>query len=184
MHRATWWITAIVVWGVWSAQTDCFPLNENQARPSWYVYGWPICIATSGRGRFNFVNFDAVALLVDITISLLIVSCTIVTAELLRRRLPRLAIIDMLAITAGFAMVFLFWSGGLNLLWAWVCSADLPEPTISASAGDLQSASRLSPFTTVPLSLGLLCVGFVLVAAPQLWFGIFARRKRKSFGIR
>lgn len=176
IRRATWWITAIVVWGNWNAQTDWYPFNENQARPSWYVYGWPICFGTSGRGRMNFSSFDARALVVDLTLAVVIVACTIVAAEILCRHMPQLTISDMLAITAGFSIMLLLWTGGLYYLWEWTLGAVLPQPDWSASAGNAQPTDRLSPAITFPLSMGLGGVGFAMVALPLIWVNARARR--------
>ena len=170
IHRAAWWIAAVVAWGAWNAQTDCFPLNENQARPSWYVYGWPICYTTSGRGRFNFRRFDETALIVDVTLSFMMVACTVFSTELLLRHIPRLTIAHMLAVTAGFSATFFLWSGGLDSLWEWTLGAVPPHPEISATAGDVQPMKRLSPVVTFPLSLGMAGIGFATVAMPFIWF--------------
>ena len=161
---------AIVVWGAWNAQTDCYPLNEHQARPSWYVYGWPVCFATSGRGRLNFVSFDAGALAVDLFITLVLVACTLYASEALLGRFPQVTIRDMLAIMTGLSVAFVVWSGGMNWLAERSLGAVQPPADMSASAGDAQTSSRLSWLIILPISLGLASLGFTLFKLPFLCF--------------
>ena len=180
LHRTTWWIAALVLWGAWNGQTDCYPFNESQARPSWYVYGWPICFGTSGRGRLNFDSFAMTALVVALVLALMIVACTVFAAELLRRHAPRFTISDMLAITVGVSVVVAFWTGGLYCLWQKAFGAVLPPPDWSATAGNAQPMGRLSPLITFPLSVGLTSVGFTIFALPLAW--INSRRGQRRTG--
>lgn len=166
VHRATYWLAAIVVWGAWNAHTDCYPLNEQQARPSWYVYGWPVCFGTSGRGRFNFNSFDTTALVFDLAVSAAMVASTVYLGEGLLRRFPQFTMVDMLAIVTGFAVVSFIWSGGMNWLSERILGAVLPAPDISVSAGNAQPTSRMSALIVLPTSVGLASVGFTAFRLP------------------
>jgi hypothetical protein len=181
-HRATYWLAAIVVWGAWNAHTDCYPLNEQQARPSWYVYGWPVCFATSGRGRFNFVSFDTRALVFDLAISTAMVACTVYLGEGLLRRLPQFTMVDMLAIVTGFAVVSFVWSGGMYWLSGQMLGAVLPAPDFSVSAGNAQPTSRMSALIVLPTSLGLASVGFAAFRLPFDIFGYQGTRNQRMHG--
>lgn len=173
LSRATWWITAFVLWGQWNAFTDCFPLNENQARPSWFLYGWPICFATSGRGRFNFGgNFDISSLLFDTIVALLIVVSTVIATETLVRSLPQFSLRSLFAIMFGASLAFAVWSGGAEGFWGLLVDASLPRPDHSELAGDIRPTVRLWPLITWPMTVGILCVG---VAGLELSFQLMRR---------
>jgi hypothetical protein len=174
--RTTWVVAGIVVVGVWNAQTDHWPISDG-VRPSWYVYGWPVCFGTSGRGRFNWVSYDARALLFDLVVSAAIIAGTIMTTEILNRVIPRVALRSMLAIVGGASFVFAVWSGRLNWFLFLVLKASLPGATVSATAGNIQPAHRLSPFVTFPLTVGLFCAGFATV---ELAFRMLIRLQRAS----
>jgi len=164
ISRITWIPTAIVAWGIWNAQTDVFPLNEQTLlRPSWFVYGWPICFATSGRGRFNFNSYDGVALAFDLTVSLVILACTVLAVEFVLR-IDRLTIRDLFAITAGFSVPLFVWSDNVLLLLEMTLNVAPPLFDNSEIAGDSRLPSRLHLFMVIPLSWGLFCVGFGAVS--------------------
>jgi len=169
----TGFFTAIVVWGAWNAQTDCFPLNENQAYPSRYVYGWPVCFATSDFERFNFqfdaftgaVGFDGTIFVLDLFVTVVVILATVFMSRSLARRLPRATLSDILAITAGFALMFAVWSGAHYKLLEWTLGAEPPHRLITHTY-DTQIASNLPLIVTVPLSIGLVGVGFAIVKLP------------------
>ncbi len=177
VNRATCWLAAIVVWGAWNAHTDSYPLNEQQARPSWYVYGWPVCFATSGRGRFNFVSFDTTAMAFDLAISVAMIASTVYVGETLVRRFPQITMADMFAIVTGIAVVCFVWSGGMNWLSERILGAVLPPPDISVSAGNAQPMSRMSALIVLPTCLGLASIG---IAVFRLLFDIFFCQRTRN----
>ena len=133
--------------------------------PSWYVYGWPICFATSGRGRFNFyLGFEVTALILDLVFSLLLVVCTAFAVESLLRRFPTVKVIDLLAIGAGLYVSVFVLSGGLHKPLELIFGAVPPVPNYSAVPGDVRLASRLPVLVTAPLAFGLAAVGFAIVS--------------------
>jgi hypothetical protein len=169
LHRASWLVTLFVAWGAWNAFTDSFPLNEQQARPSWYLYGWPICFATSGRGRFNFGgNFDIPSLMIDLLLMLAMLASTVVACEVIVRGLPKLSLGNLLAIVFGVAVGCVLWQGTFDRLWELTLGFRAPKPNISEVAGELRPAFRipfqLSPFVTWPMTVGFFCIGFSLCA--------------------
>ena len=186
LHPAVWWATALVAWGNWNAQTASFPLNEHQARPSWFVYGWPVCFGTSGRGRFNFVDFSATVLGFDLACSAVMVACSVFAANALICCFPRLTIRCIFAILGGVAFACAVWSGNLAWIVHALLGADPPAAGMSAMAGDTQLPSRLTPFVFTPLTVGLFCMGFTFV---ELVFALIYRlehphKKRHSIGCR
>lgn len=184
LHRATWLVTLFVAWGAWNALTDSFPLNEQQARPSWYLYGWPICFATSGRGRFNFGgDFYFPSLLIDLLLMLAMLASTVVASEAIIRGLPKLSLRNLLAMVLGVAFGCALWQGTFDRLWELMLGARAPEPNISEVAGELRPAFRipyrLSPFVTWPMTVGFFCLGFS-IGAVSLRFIHSALRSRTS----
>ena len=178
LHRATWFVGVFVAWGAWNALTDCFPLNENQARPSWYLYGWPVCFATSGRGRLNLGPIDGPALLFDLLVLAAVVACTVFALETLMRRWPQFSVRDALAYMAGVAVMLLTWSGTFYWLIEFLLDSTPPLPGISAIEGNVRLTSRLpSVAVTFPLSLGLVAVGATIFKLP---FFIFGRHRESA----
>jgi len=162
---------------MWNALTDYFPFNENQARPSWYIYGWPVCFATSGRCRFNFyLCFDTVALIVDLGVTLVMMAATAFAVETLSRQIPRLRIVDVLGIVTGVAlMVLILFNDGLHQPLRFWLGARPPRPDLSAVTGDVRLTSRLPISVRVPLAAGLTAVGLASVQFP---IAMWARLRR------
>jgi hypothetical protein len=97
-HWSTWIATFIVAWAMWDVQTDSYPATQYSTS-SYYVYGWPICFVTSGRGRFNFYRgFNTGFLILDLMVSLVLVACTAFAVETLLRRSPKIKSIDIIGI--------------------------------------------------------------------------------------
>lgn len=159
VRRTAFLFTAIVVLGLWNAQTDYYPLNEQQARPEYYAYGWPICFCVSSRGRFNFVGFSGTALAFDSTISLAMVACTVYVGQALGKRFPIMTLKDMFAILTSSAVAVAVLSGRMNWLYRQVLGAEIPKPGYAEALGDVQHTSW---FITVPIGLGLASIGYVL----------------------
>lgn len=180
LHCVTQWLAVVVAWGAWNAYTDCYPLGLQQARPSWYEYGWPVCFATSSRGMFNFVSFDTTALAFDLAISLAMVAATVYAGEALVRRFPQLTMADMFAVVTGFAVMSFAWSGGMSWACERIMGALPPPPEMAASAGNLQPTHRVSALIVLPASLGLASIGFVVFRLP---FDILSHKWTRNKGM-
>ena len=163
VFRASWLLAGLVAMGNWCIQTDYFPIPQG-VRPSWYVYGWPICFGTSGRGRFNFSSFDWAALTIDVVVFVLMVGCTMIASNYILRRFPRYSLLDALAAICGFSILFAVIFGGTASLLS-DCGFDLPSPDYSEMAGNTRVWSRLSPLVMLSLWLGTFSCGFAAVPA-------------------
>ena len=162
VHPVTLILTSIAVWGLWNVQTDRYPFNERMLlRPSWFIYGWPICFATSWRGRFNIDSIDYAALIFDLLISLAIIFATLWACERILH-FEKLSIRHVFAITGGFAVIFFVWSESFQMLLELIMAAEAPRLDGNAQEGNSRTPERLSPFEIIPISWGLFCVGFGL----------------------
>jgi hypothetical protein len=179
-HPATWCVLAFVAWGVWNATTDCLPFNENQARPSWYVYGWPACFATSSRGRLNLHRIDVPALIVDLTIIAVVIACTIFFTETQTRRWLRLSILDLFAIVTGSAVALFVWSEAFYWPFEFVLGESSRRYFSTTIIGGIVLTSRFPISVILPLSLGLFAVGWALVEVPFLL--VYRRRQSANNG--
>lgn len=167
LHLTTWLMTAFVLLGAWNAQTDGFPIPD-MARPSWYVYGWPVCFGNSSRGRCRLHRypFDSTALLFDLMISGVAVVTTVYTTESLVRRFPRLSVLDMLAMVTGMSLMCFMLSSGFVGLLEQLLGAVPPPLGLSAMAGNVRYTSAFGSLGELPLALGLASIGFALFKLP------------------
>lgn len=169
LHRSTCCVGAFVAWGAWNAFTDCYPFNQIQVRPSSYIYGWPLCFAASARGRLNVHLIDWVALSFDLAVSAVLVACTVLVVETLLRRFPRYSLSDVLACTTGVTVMLFTWSDGFHCPLRLMLGAVPPPLEVSAIPGHIRLTSRLPISVTLPLSLGLVAVGWTIFKIPLLW---------------
>ncbi len=143
----TWLATGVVAYAMWDLQTDSYPLMQN-VRPDWYVYGWPICFATSGRGRFNFyLGFKTGFLILDLFVAALLVACTAFAIEALLRRLPKLKPIDVVGLVVGISLAAFVISDQFSRLLTLVFGSIPPKPEHSPVPGDIRLISRMDEFT-------------------------------------
>ena len=165
----TLWVTAFVFLAVWCAQTDNFPVQQG-VRPSWYVYGWPFCFATSSRGRFNFTSFDTRSLIADGLISLLLITSTWFTSKHLISNLPTFSITQMIAATTGIAFVFLFVSGAVTSFYG-LLNFPLPHEMASAMAGNARRWERISLLSKFALCIGIFSAAYMITILLAQRFG-------------
>lgn len=165
---ASAWVGASVFW----VQSNGFPLYQS-IRPSWYVYGWPVCFATAGRGRFNFSSFSWRALAIDLLVSAVVLVLAMATAKRLAESGGRLAMVDLLAGLAGVASLLLIYFGSMapflnpaDFLW--------PAPGSSEVAGDLRVYTRLPVLGVAGLWFGTFSIGYVLT----IWMIRLVNRRR------
>ena len=151
---------AFVTWGIWVLQTDNYPIAQG-VRPSWYVYGWPLCFATSGRGRFNFSSFDSLSLAIDLTVALLMLVGTWTTARRAKEYFPRYSIADLAAATFGVAFLMFVASEAYVLIFELI-SFDRPSPSISEMAGESRPWDRT--YMKLPLCVGIFSVAFAFAS--------------------
>lgn len=165
-HWETWLTTAAVSWVMWDLQTDNYPAMEN-ARPDWYIYGWPICFATSGRGRFNFyLGFKTGFMILDVLIAVMLVACTPFAVETLVRQLKnhkRFNAIDYIGIVVGICLAALVVSDEFGRLLTLLFGSVAPLPEYSPIPGDLRLVSRMDVFKLTPLAIGVAAVGYTMV---------------------
>ena len=163
--EARWLLSAFVLWGSWNAMSETFPFYEDHVWPTWYVYGWPICFATSGRGRLNFVDFSRGSLILDVIVGAVLVTATFFVVGKACRTLPRISLGAILIAICGASFLFAFWAGRLDGIWGTVFGAQLPADDISAIAGNAQPISRLGDSVVLPISVGIFCVGCAIPSA-------------------
>jgi hypothetical protein len=163
--------TILVSLSVWSAQTDNFPVAQG-IRPSWYVYGWPVCFATSGRGRFNVSSFDAPSLILDLVISVVLIVCTWLAAKHLLSHLKQFSILELIAITTGFAFVFFLISGAMSSTTE-LLGFPMPDEQISSMAGNTRRWERFSPVAWLLFSVGFFSIGYTITTNLARLFGAY-----------
>ena len=105
----------LVALGMWSLQTDDAPIVFN-IRPSFYDYGWPLYYATCARGRFRFITFDAVSLLIDLLATIALIYATWNLATYLSGSNNKFSILDLFAFVAGTATLLFFQTGAIYQL--------------------------------------------------------------------
>ena len=156
--RITIALVAFVAFGLWIVQTDCFPISQN-IRPSWYLYGWPICFATSARDRFGFMTFKLAPLTIDAIIALLMLGCTYVATRHFAKRNRTFTLTDALAATAGFAMALIVITGAYSTLLEMV-SFPPPVTGYSEMDGNSRPLNRISIAAIPSICIGFFSIGF------------------------
>ncbi len=163
---ATWFTVFVVAIGLWGIQGDYFPIPQD-VRPSWYVYGWPICFGTCSRDRYGLDSFNALAALIDAIISLLMLTATFVTCRHVLTTNWN-ALHQLLAMVAGCAMLFFLFLGGLHVLLS-LFKCFPPPPEISEVAGNSRPNQRLMSPPVLP---GILAA--VFSTGYSIWFCVAA----------
>ena len=107
-------MTIGVAVSLWAIQTDFFPIEQG-ARPSYYLYGWPICFATCARLRWGHHDFSTMAFVINEIASVIMISATYVTFRQIPAVFLRIARYQVFAGIAGFLMVAFLLSGGLKI---------------------------------------------------------------------
>jgi len=158
-NRAAWIATAFVAWGAWNALTDDYPLNENQARPSWYVYGWPICLGTSGRGRFPISDFSGSALAIDLLVWALLIIFTYTCIARQMRSYPQFSLRQWFSAVVGLSIALAISAGAHYRVLTLLTGSQLPFPNSSAIGGQITPLSQTSIIVAVPLFVGVFSVG-------------------------
>lgn len=155
-------IISFVLFGLWVVQTDHFPLTQG-IQPSWYVYGWPICFATSSRDRFGFSTFQLFPLIVDLVIAVFMLFCTCwITRILLRQNTFTLS--DLLAGTVGLALTLTAVTGSLFTLLE-LASFPVPMHGCSVMDGESRPLYRI-PIIAVPaICFGIFSIGYIVSSA-------------------
>lgn len=157
---ASWLAVLVVSIGLWGIQVDYFPIPQD-IRPSWYVYGWPICFGTGSRDRFALSTFSGTAAIIDLLTSLVMLIATFLAVRHLsttRRRTLR----QLLAIVTGCAVLFFVITGGLHATLS-TLGFTPPRPGISEIAGNSRPLRRLlSPLILPGVVVALFAAGHTL----------------------
>ena len=155
---ATWFAIFVVAIALWGIQLDYFPISQD-VRPSWYVYGWPICFGTCSRDRFGFDSFSVTAAIFDSVTSFLMLTATYATTRhtvsTKRRESHRL-----FATVTGFATLFFVVFGGLHAVLS-LFGYSPPLPEISEVAGNSRPNQRLQSPPILPgILTGAYAIGY------------------------
>ena len=148
-----------VMFGLWIVQTDCFPMTQD-LRPSWYLYGWPICFATASRRRFQFTSFDTTSFLIDLFVTTLMTICAFLAGRHFERKKYSFSLGDALAAITGIALMLLVISNSYSSLLENL-SFSLPQPSVSEMDGNVRPLVRISPLAIPSLCVGAFSIGFV-----------------------
>lgn len=155
---ASWLAVSVVGLALWGIQTDFFPISQN-IRPSWYVYGWPICFGTCARNRFCLNTFSGTAAITDLLVSIMMLIATYVTVRHVRTMGSR-TLRHRFAIVTGCAVLFFVMSDGLQSTLSAI-GFPPPRPGISEVAGNSRPLRRLlSPLILPGIGLGLFACGY------------------------
>lgn len=162
-NRTAWIAAAVVAWGAWNAQTDGYPFDGNQARPYWFMYGWPLCFGTKSRLRFPLNDFEPLPLAIDLLVSVALILITYKSIERLMRYYPRFPLRLWFSIATGISLA--------------LAVSDI-FPTVvdrSGSPGNFVRLSAYGELATIPLTLAWFGIGALafdaLVWAATRFFG-------------
>lgn len=150
----------VVAIGLWGIQADYFPIPQD-VRPSWYVYGWPICFGTCSRDRFALNTFSGTAAIIDLLASLGMLIATFFAVHHLSATRTR-TLRQLFAIVTGCAVVLFVVSGGLHSMLS-MLGFTPPRPEISEIAGNSRPLRRLlSPLIIPGVVVALFAAGYAL----------------------
>ena len=150
---------SFVAFGLWVVQTDCFPIAQG-VRPSWYLYGWPICFATSSRNRFGFTTFQFLPLLIDLMATSFMLACTYCTARHLQRQ-NKFVLSDVFSGIAGIAFMLMVVTGPFFSLLE-MASFSPPVHGYSELDGNSRPLYRISTIAVPSLCLAVFSIGFAV----------------------
>ncbi|TWT86360.1 hypothetical protein [Neorhodopirellula pilleata] len=155
---APWLAVFVVAVGLWGIQADFFPVRQD-VRPSWYVYGWPVCFGTCSRDQFSLNTFSGTAASIDLFASLVMLIGTYFTVHQLSAMRIR-TLRHLFAIVTGCSVLFFVVSGGLQSTLSMI-GFQPSRPEISEIAGNFRPLRQLlSPLILPGIVVALFSAGY------------------------